>query len=47
MEDALVLARTSKSVTVVHRRDAFRASRALADRVAQHPKIRIRVERHR
>merc|ERR1719387_2052408 len=42
MEDALVLARTSKSVTVVHRRDAFWASRALADRVAQHPKIRIR-----
>ena len=29
-------------MTVVHRRDAFRASRALADRVAQHPKIRIR-----
>ena len=42
MEDALVLARTSKSVTVVHRRDAFRASRALADRVREHPKIRIR-----
>ena len=42
MEDALVLARTSKSVTVVHRRDAFRASRALADRVREHPKINIR-----
>jgi len=42
MEDALVLARTSKSVTVVHRRDSFRASRALAERVRQHPKIVVR-----
>jgi len=42
MEDALVLARTSRSVTVVHRRDAFRASRAMAERVLQHPKISVR-----
>lgn len=42
MEDALVLARTSSSVTVVHRRDKFRASHALADRVLNHPKIRVR-----
>lgn len=42
MEDALVLARTSKSVTVIHRRDKFRASKVLADRVLSHPKIKVR-----
>ena len=41
MEDALVLARTSKKVTVIHRRDTFRASKVLADRVKDHPKIDI------
>jgi thioredoxin reductase (NADPH) len=41
MEDALVLARTSKKVTVIHRRDAFRASKVLADRVKSHPLIEI------
>jgi thioredoxin reductase (NADPH) len=41
MEDALVLARTSASVTIVHRRDAFRASNILAQRVIEHSKIRI------
>jgi len=42
MEDALVLARTSKSVTVVHRRSEFRASKVLARRVIEHPSINIR-----
>uniref|UniRef100_A0A7R9UGR1 FAD/NAD(P)-binding domain-containing protein n=2 Tax=Pinguiococcus pyrenoidosus TaxID=172671 RepID=A0A7R9UGR1_9STRA len=42
MEDALVLARTSSSVTILHRRDQFRASKILADRVLEHPKINIR-----
>ncbi len=42
MEDALVLARTSRSVTVIHRRDSFRASRVLAQRVMDHPSISIR-----
>lgn len=42
MEDALVLARTSKKVTVVHRRDTFRASKVLADRVINHPNIDIK-----
>lgn len=41
MEDALLLARTSRSVTVVHRRDRFRASKVLADRVVNHPSIAI------
>merc|ERR1711904_32333 len=41
MEDALVLARTSSSVTVIHRRDTFRASKILQERVKTHPKIAI------
>merc|ERR1712025_828501 len=41
MEDALVLARTSKKVTLIHRRDTFRASKVLADRVKSHPLIEI------
>jgi thioredoxin-disulfide reductase len=41
MEDALVLARTSASVTIVHRKEHFRASRILSERVKAHPKIRI------
>merc|ERR1712238_515643 len=39
MEEALVLARTSKSVTIIHRRDDFRASKVLAHRVLDHPSI--------
>ena len=42
MEEALVLARTSKSVTVIHRRDEFRASKVLAQRVMEHPSIKIK-----
>merc|ERR1711988_95602 len=41
MEDALVLARTSSKVTVVHRRGTFRASYALAQRVLVHEKIQV------
>ncbi|GMH52568.1 hypothetical protein TrRE_jg4901 [Triparma retinervis] len=41
MEDALVLARTSKLVTVVHRRDTFRASKTMAERVLNHPDITV------
>ena len=42
MEDALVLSRTSRSVTLIHRRDTFRASYTLAQRVLENPKIKVR-----
>lgn len=41
-EDALVLARTSRTVTLVHRRDELRASKVLRDRVLNHPSITVR-----
>jgi len=41
MEDALVLARTSTAVTLIHRRDSFRASKVLAEAVMANPKITI------
>ena len=41
MEDALVLARTSSRVTVIHRRGNFRASHVLAQRVLQHGTIDV------
>jgi len=41
MEEALVLARTSSSVLLVHRRDTFRASQIMQEAVFNHPKISI------
>ena len=41
MEDALVLARTSASVVLIHRRDNFRASKVLANAVLSNAKITV------
>ncbi len=42
MEDTLALTKFAKSVTVLHRRDAFRASKIMQDRVLNHPKVTVK-----
>lgn len=41
MEDAMALAKFASSVTILHRRDSFKASKIMQDRVLNHPKIKV------
>ena len=41
MEDSLFLSKLCKSVTIVHRRDSFRASKIMQDRVFKTPNIKV------
>ena len=41
MEDALYLTKFAKQVILIHRRDEFRASKIMSDRVLAHDKIRV------
>ena len=41
VEEALFLTNHARKVTVVHRRDSFRAERILQDRLFKHPKINV------
>jgi thioredoxin reductase (NADPH) len=41
MEEALYLTKFASEVLIIHRRDSFRASKAMASRVLGHPRVRV------
>jgi thioredoxin reductase (NADPH) len=41
MEDSLFIAKFARSVTIIHRRDKFRASKIMQDRVLSHERIKV------
>lgn len=44
MEESMYLSGLCKSVTLVHRRDSFRASKTMQERVFKNPKIKVRYD---